>query len=400
MKICFLCEGYHKYRGGIESFIYSISKSLIKNGHEVHIITVSGDEKYYLDHDKNEGLYIHKVDLKNQPFRCFWNINKVFPIYEIYFSYVITKKLNKIINNYSIDIFESSHLHFWYFKKRIPFVIRLHGYAGFEKRYSNNGHLTKLIRNKIKLYIEKRLLKKVDALISVSCDHAKAVSEVCKFTGNLNFNVIHNGIDSTIFSPPQDNSKRHLNVLFVGRIKKEKGVDTIIDAIPIVLKKFPETKFIFIGMDSINLVTGRSHIELLRKKVDDNRVVFLGALSQEEVIDYYKKNSICIFPSSFREPFPLVTLESMACGCAVIATKNGGFLEVINNGLDGFLVSVDDHLALSDSILTLLKDKELLNDFSRKAIEKINKRFTIEKTTEKTLIVYKKAINKFYNIRY
>ena len=395
MKICLLSEGYHQYRGGIESFTHMLAHSLIAQGHQVHIITTTGEEKFYLQDAslQEKGLYIHKVTLKQQPFFGFWKINKILPLYEIYFSYCITKKLNEIIRGHKIDIFESSIINLWYFKKRIPFVIRLHGYAGFEERYSHDGSLRNFLRVTIKWWIEKKLLENADALISVSRDHVKAASKLWKLKHASDMHIIHNGIDATLFSPVRDSGSRNNDILFVGRIHKGKGVGVLVDVIPEVLKDFPETQFIFVGKDSTDEY-GNSYTAQLTYKTQNKRISFLGALSQEEVIGFYRKTSVCVFPSLFREPFPMVMLEAMACGCAVIASDKGGFTEVIQDGANGLLVPQGDAGLLALAIKKLLGNSKLTDDLSRNAIKEIRSNFTINHTTEKTLAVYQTVLDK------
>jgi glycosyltransferase involved in cell wall biosynthesis len=388
MKICFVCEGYHQYRGGIESFTHCLSHALIQKGHEVHIITTSGNERFYLEDLSVAGLYIHKVELKKQPFLGFWRLNKILPLFEIYFSCLILSKIKEVIGQFDIDIVESSILNFWNFSRRVPFVIRLHGYAGFENRYKARDFFS-LIRSKLKWCIESMVLKKADKIISVSADHLKAVGDIWGFDIGEKACVVHNGVDIPRVMPLNDIGFRQANVVFVGRIKEDKGVETIINGASSVLKEFPGIKFYFIGKDSEMKGKGESYIGYLINKLRDERVIFLGALPHEDVMRFYRDNLIAVFPSNFREPFPLVVLEAMAYGCVVIASRIGGIPEVVEEDVSGVLVAPNDSEALAETIKELLKNETLRNFLSKNASEKIRDHFSIEKTAEKSIVVYK-----------
>ena len=87
-------------------------------------------------------------------------------------------------------------------------------------------------------------------------------------------------------------------------------------------------------------------------------VTFLGKRSQDSLPYYYSAAEMVIMPSHY-ESFGMVALESMACGTPVIASHVGGLIHLVEDGVTGYHVPVDDPVALSERISGLLKDKSL-----------------------------------------
>jgi glycogen synthase len=390
MKICLFCETYNTSRGGIESFTHAVAHRLSKMKHEVHVLTIAGDDKFYLEDNKHEFIRVHKIKLPDKFFPGFWRMNKIIPLYEIFYSCMIVRVLHQLHNIYKFDIFESSVLNLWYIFPKLPFVIRLHGYAGYEARYRSCGLINR-IRLRCKWFIEKHVLSKASAIIAVSLDHLNAVHDIWGFNIKRNTTIIHNGIDMEDMKLVDRKLVAATEVLFVGRIKREKGIETIIKALPEVYRQHPTTGFIFIGNDSYDAM-GNSYINDLTNRTKIYNVKFTGALSQQAVMQYYREIDICIFPSDFREPFPMVVLEAMANGCCVIVSDYGGVVELVDHGINGFRIPVGNSMALAKIINTLLNDANLLKTISENAVKRIKVGFTIDLTVNKTLVVYQSAI--------
>jgi len=162
----------------------------------------------------------------------------------------------------------------------------------------------------------------------------------------------------------------------IGRIHENKGQWMVIEALA-KLKELP-VKALIVGhtMDE-------AYLESLKLKVKneklEEKVVFTGFT--KEVQEHMGLCDVTVLATP-KETFGLVVIESMACGVPVIATANGGPLEIIENGVDGILFdrSVDD---LTKKIKMLLDDRELLKTLSQNALQKVKEKFEKTKQLEK-----------------
>jgi len=167
--------------------------------------------------------------------------------------------------------------------------------------------------------------------------------------------VLRNGVDLRTFRQPEDRKAlrekldiHSRTILSVGHLIPRKGHDLVIEAI----KKIADVNLIIIGdgPEEKNLQ------KLTEERNLNNRVRFLGAVSQETLKDYYGAVDILVLASS-REGWANVLLESMACGTPVVATKVWGTPEVVTKPEAGILTSSRDSDSISDSI------NELFNNY-------------------------------------
>jgi glycosyltransferase involved in cell wall biosynthesis len=149
----------------------------------------------------------------------------------------------------------------------------------------------------------------------------------------------------------------------LSRLSEEKGINYLIEGFSDLVKKL-DAQLVIVG-------EGREKKKLERMTRDFNirdRVFFLGW--QENPYKYLKRMDVFILPSLW-EGFPTAVIESMVCGVPVIATRStGGVEELIEDGVNGLLVPVRDTKSLSDSVYTLLQNKELRGRFVKKAEKK------------------------------
>jgi glycosyltransferase involved in cell wall biosynthesis len=158
-----------------------------------------------------------------------------------------------------------------------------------------------------------------------------------------------------------------LKILFLGNIIPRKGLHILFSA----LDRLQIDNWILnvIGqLDSKGSYTKKVK-RLIRKKRIENKVYFLGLLSDKELILYLKRSDILVVPS-FYEGFGIVYLEGMGFGLPVIATSNGGAKEIIRHGNEGFLVEPDDFVSISNYIEMLCRDKDLLLEMSLNALKR------------------------------
>ena len=214
-----------------------------------------------------------------------------------------------------------------------------------------------------------KLLKNATLIVCVS----NFIKE--KFLDGLDFNskkiiVLYNGVTRHIKKFP----KKSKEVIFVGRIVKEKGVHLFVNTVERIANKFPEWKFTIIG--SVLLGSNEklsSFSKMIISKFEDisNQTYTTGFIDQKKVQRKMKTSSIIVIPSIWEEPFGLVAAEAMANGMAVIASSIGGIPEIINR--NGILIKDIDEKKLQYFLTELMKDEKKLFDYQKKSWDNFNK---------------------------
>lgn len=148
-------------------------------------------------------------------------------------------------------------------------------------------------------------------------------------------------------------------VIYAGRLETRKGVWNLAKAIPMVLKKMPEARFIFLGKDSRGPLRERSMKSVLLTElgVHADRVEFIDAVPLEDVPKLMARASIAVFPSLW-ENFPNVCLEAMAAGRAVVASKEGGMVDMLSPCEGGLFVDPENPEEIAVALLSLLEDSD------------------------------------------
>lgn len=167
-------------------------------------------------------------------------------------------------------------------------------------------------------------------------------------------------------------------ILSVGRLVKRKGHDMVIKAMPLVLKKFPDAKYLIVGEGEY-----RAELEQLVKKLKlENSVNFLGALKDDQqVAALYHDCNLFIMPSrqlenNDVEGFGLVFLEANSFGKPVIAGNSGGVTDAVVDGQTGFLVEPEDKQMISKAIIQLLYNPELAQKLGKQGAERVKEKFS------------------------
>jgi glycosyltransferase involved in cell wall biosynthesis len=147
-------------------------------------------------------------------------------------------------------------------------------------------------------------------------------------------------------------------VAFIGRLNRWKGYEVFVEAVARIAPQFPRTRFMVAG-DPPPGEEWRTNalINWLARLGIADRIEMVGF--QRDVRALLDRISVVVTPSTWPEPFGLVTLEAMAAGRAVIASAHGGALDLIEEGSSGLLIPPGDPHALATAITTLLNDPAL-----------------------------------------
>lgn len=179
--------------------------------------------------------------------------------------------------------------------------------------------------------------------------------------------------------------------------ERYKGHDSVLNVLPDVLKKYPDTVYLIIG--------GGDDKERLKNLAMNRgvgeRVIFLEDIKDEELPAFYCLCDIFVMPSKEihtkygvkAEGFGIGFLEAGACGRPVIGGKSGGIPDAVIDGNTGILVNPKNLLELRDAIIKLLKDGALRKQMGDNARKRIEENFTVQRIIEQTEKVFLSVIS-------
>ncbi len=173
------------------------------------------------------------------------------------------------------------------------------------------------------------------------------------------------------------------DVLFAGRLSPEKGVDTLIEAVGLA---GPAVRVVIAGDGP-----QRQRLEALAERLAPGRVRFLGQIAKAELHDRIRASGVVVVPSRWYENQPMIVLEAFACGVPVVATTLGGLPELVEPGVDGFLVPPDDPVALAATLTRAQDDVLLLLSLGAAARRKVERLFAPDRHVEAILANYAEA---------
>ena len=202
-----------------------------------------------------------------------------------------------------------------------------------------------------------------------------------------NFEIIPNGIDLDHFSPNVQPIEKFndgkLNILFVGRLEKRKGLNYLLKAYKQVKQEVTNCRLIIVGPGT----RLRGKFEKYVKQNELKDVVFSGYVANDDLPRYYKAAAIYCAPATGWESFGIVLLEAMAVGVPVVASDVEGYARLIGDGEEGILVPPRDDKELAKSLLLLLKDESLRKKMGAKGSLKARE-YSWEDITRKLLSYY------------
>ena len=372
--------------GGIARVVHDLSHRLIKDGHDVTVVTYrEGDLP---DYENDKGVKVYRVD-------NYMITPNNFTDWIMQLNFNLISKATELINKEGK--FDVIHAHDWlvtYAAKTLkqsyntPLVSTIHA----TEAGRNSG-----IHDDVQRYINDTewLLTYESTEVIVNSNYMKC--ELQRLFG-LPFdkiNVIPNGVNLNLYSGidrdydfrrqyAMDNEKI---ILYLGRLVYEKGVQNLISAMPKILSNYNDAKLVIAGKGGM--------LDELKAQVHnmgiDNKVYFTGYLDSKSVQKMYKCADVAVFPSTY-EPFGIVALESMLSGTPTVVSDVGGLNEIVEHGVDGMKSYAGNANSIADSVLTLLFDAGLCSNIAKNAKAKVKTQFNWNKIAGDTHYVYERAI--------
>jgi glycosyltransferase involved in cell wall biosynthesis len=356
---------YPPLGGGASPITRALSESLAGAGHHVDVVTMGF---LGLPHFEQHGhVYIHRVPaLRRSPFRAITIEMLSYVMAAIIRSYVLSQR-----NHYDII-----HAHFIIptsmisvplkLLRHIPTVTTIHGsdIPGYNPDRFTRGHV-------VLAPLWKWLMRHTDAIISPSA----YLGDLLHKSSPAPVDIIPYG-----FTPfPRSHHPRRRRILAASRLFHRKGIHLLLDALAGLDLEGWE---IVVAGDGPMLPDLQEQAHRLGLPIE-----FPGFLQREDLQVLYESSEIFVFPS-LRENFPVVLLEAMSAGCAIITSDISGMPEVVGDA--GILVPPDDTAALRQALQRLLNDPELRQQLVQQSQERI-KRFSWERILAEHLALYERV---------
>lgn len=367
------------YRGGQEIVLFDICRSLAQRGHLISLLYTK--EGNLLEQYENFCTHIVKVNLftiyppqNTLHFLAdIWNTNKK----------ISNTKNSIILSNQYQDTFFARALAL---SKNIPLVCYLH--LPPPKNLIEFEGMKQYIRD---IYIRWQWhlgMKGVNQFIAVS-NQTKSDWLNRGYQENK-INVVYNGIDSEVYKPAINFSlirniwKIHQDIRvisYVGRLDKEKGLETLIKAFALLLKSGAIAKLLIAGKSLFHGEDYKKYLEQLSTDLGiENNVDFLGHLTNP--ISLYQVSDITVLPSLWSEPFPRSILESMACGTPVVASNTGGIPESLTGEFQNGLFQPGNQQDLSNTLNRIMNWRDKDSQLGERCRQHILANFSIDQMVD------------------
>lgn len=201
----------------------------------------------------------------------------------------------------------------------------------------------------------KRWYSELDGKVAVSPPAATFVGQY--FRGF--YNIIPNGVDLERWNDPAiepipEYDDGMVNILYVGRAEKRKGLDQLLRAFTMVNARQWNTRLLVVGPDSRRKRSLRASVETHHQR----SVVFIDGPSDAELPRWHRTAHIFCSPATGNESQGIVLLEAMAAGLPVVASNIEGYASVITHGVDGLLVRPRDSMMLANALSALVRDAD------------------------------------------
>ena len=318
MKIAQVCPRYHPDIGGVETHVKEISERIVKKGWDVEVICTSGKLQ---KKDKINGVKITR-------FRSIAPNDAFFLAPQIY-SYIVNREYD-MIHTHNYHAFPALFCALAKKDRKLVFTPHYHG----------AGH--SFIRNQLhKPYrpIGKIIFKKADKIVCVSKFELNLIKESFKIPSSK-LTHIPNGINLNEFKDTKPLERKHKTILFVGRLEKYKGVQYVIQALPLL-----EYRLEIVGKGPYEQKLKKLASSLgVSKKID-----WMRELPRSELLKHYKSADVFVMLSE-HEAYGITVAEALASGTPWIVSNIDSLGEFLDNKM---CFKVKSHTNANDLIQTI-----------------------------------------------
>jgi len=371
--------------GGLGVHVTELAAGLERRGHEVHVISprASGQR----DYDRIHGVHYHRVD---QEMRA-GLVDQMDSMCR-----AMADRFREITS--MIGKFDLAHAHDWSAVNAMRSIKDDYGTPSVLTMHSTEyGRAGNVLHDGFARSIRERE--------ATGCHEAGVVIAVSRFlaeelcnlyrVADSKINVVPNGVNYRAYDGIIDPGKVKARwgiapmaptVLAIGRITAQKGMDMLVQSVPMVLASYPEARFVIVGEGP-----EKAHVVHLAHQVGAARaVVFAGSPPRAECVGLTQACDIVCVPSR-NEPFGIVVLEAWAAGKPVVATVAGGPREFVWDRVNGLLVDATPR-GLAHGIGTLLADHDRCRKLGVNGRRAVEDMFHWDNVAAFTETVYQSAL--------
>lgn len=322
MKVLQVCNHFHPCVGGMETAVEDLARNLIKKGHTCDIAcldTCAKSKDKLAAFEEHEGIKIFR-----------------FPYLDLKY-YKIAPTVLKVVKDYDLihvhglgffsDLLATTKI----FHKK-PLILTTHGGVFHTKKLSK-------IKNIYFNYWNRAALRAFDKVIAVSKNDAELFSKISQ-----EVEYIPDAINIEDFQIAAEKRSAH-ELLFVGRLSKNKRIDRLIEIVALMKDEGPGIKLSVVGEDWEGIQKNLEELAV-RKGVEDN-VNFVGMVEREKLNEHLSRAGFFVSASEY-EGFGISTLEAMGAGCVVVVNDIPSFREFVKSGECGFIMDFSDYSTVAE----------------------------------------------------
>ncbi len=391
-------------KGGSESVFFGEKEMLESAGHTVIPFSMQGSKN---ENTQYSEYFVNEVDYTKPGMK-----NRLLSASKIIYSFEAKKKIQNLLLSHSPDL---AHFHIFQHqispsvfgplkKKKIPIILTLHDlkplcpnykmyvngriceeckgmrfYNCFKNRCTKGSVMGSLV-NSVEMYFHYAMgyYQNVDRYIAVSKFYRDKMIEFGFAKDKISY--LPNYIDTKSYDL---NVPEKGYVLYFGRISEEKGISVLFDAARIV----PEIPFYIVGTGPLE-----EYFKMKAHEEGLDNVRFFGYKSGKQLLTLLAEATCVVVPSVWYEAFGLVVIEAFAAGKPVIGSNIGAIPELIDQGVDGFVVQPGSEHELAKKIQWIWGNRRKAREMGRQGRKKVEKNFTAEQHFNGLLSIYEDVL--------
>jgi glycosyltransferase involved in cell wall biosynthesis len=373
MNVGILSWMIDRKKTGVNNYLYNLIWNMIKNGKSDEISLI-----HFKRSDDSIYNQVNDIIIPEMPLKLTSPIG-----------------IPRAVKNADIDIL---HVPVHWYNQVSPFflnrnvkkVLTLHDLTPilFPEMHTRDTNLTwesslRLIKNRTDIIISDSLSTKKDCIELLNIPEKRI--KIIPLAADEQYKPLKNK-DNVIQEINKEYNIDSPYILFVGTLEKRKNIPTLLKAFYKLKKSDINHKLVIVGGKGWKYTRIFDLIEQLNLQDD---VIFTDYVSDEYLVKLYNAADLFVYPSLY-EGFGLPPLEAMACGCPVITSNTSSLPEVV--GEAGIMIDPNDINSLTESMYTVLTDKGLKEELSKKSLERA-KMFSWKKTAAETWKIYEQVLN-------
>jgi phosphatidylinositol alpha-mannosyltransferase len=369
LKIALVSPYDLAYPGGVANHIFALEREFIKMGHKVKLIApasrgANSDERL---------ICLGRA----------WPTPSSGSVARITLTPWLARKVKPVLEREKFDVI---HLHEPLCPMLCTTILRLTRAATVGTFHAMDSRGYSQWKPFTVVFLRK-WFRKLDGRIAVS----KPARDFISGHFPADYRIIPNGVDLEHFSPdvpPIEKFKDgKINILFVSRLEKRKGVNYLLDAYEQVRKELGNCRLILVGPGTRWSRWYEEQVKL--KGLKD--IVFTGWVPQEELPRYYQTADIVCTPATGRESFGLILLEAMAMGKPIVASNIDGYASVATHNAEALMVPPKDKHSLAQALIMLAADAKLRREMGARGKLKATE-YGWERIAQRVMDYYKEVI--------